>query len=104
MQFHKPQRQPIAAVSPFVMHVTGKAMHQVDSEIAHFRPRALVPDKWKLGRIEFPAAILDPGDHVSLFRCYHRSTSVQSTVSTTALTVASSTRSASASSAATVLR
>ena len=38
------------------------------------------------------------------FRCYHRSTSVQSTVSTTALTVASSTRSASASSAATVLR
>ena len=41
---------------------------------------------------------------VSLFRCYHRSTSVQSTVSTTALTVASSTRSASASSAATVLR
>ena len=35
---------------------------------------------------------------------FHRSTSVQSTVSTTALTVASSTRSASASSAATVLR
>jgi len=37
MQFHKPQRQPIAAVSPFVMHVTRKAMHQVDSEIADFR-------------------------------------------------------------------
>ena len=41
---------------------------------------------------------------VSLFRCYHQSTNVQSTVSTTALTVASSTRSASASSAATALR
>ena len=37
MQFHKPQRQPIAAVSPSVTHVTGKAMHQVDSEIADFR-------------------------------------------------------------------
>ena len=36
--------------------------------------------------------------------CYHRSMSLQSTVSTTALTVASSTRSASASSAATALR
>ena len=67
MQFHKQQRLPKAAVSPFVMHATRKTS-------------------------------------VSLLRCYHRSTSVQSTVSTTALTVASSTRSASASSAATVLR
>ena len=73
MQFHKQQRQPKAAVSPFVMHATRK-----DERFAITAFRYL--------------------------RCYHRSTNVQSTVSTTALTVASSTRSASASSAATDLR
>jgi len=36
MQFHKPQRQPIAAVSPLVMHAISKATHQVDAEITDF--------------------------------------------------------------------
>jgi hypothetical protein len=43
MQFHKQQRQPKVAVSPFMpfmMHATRKAAHQVNTEIAHFRPRA----------------------------------------------------------------
>ena len=67
MQFHKPQRQPIAAVSPFVMHVTRKAMHQVDSEIADFRLLERLCHRWgrELGRIEFPAAILNAGDQRS---------------------------------------
>ena len=66
MQFHKPQRQPIAAVSPFVMHVTRKAMHQVDSEIADFRLLERLCHRWRreLGRIEFPAAILNAGDQL----------------------------------------
>ena len=63
MQFHKQQRQPKVAVSPFMMHATRKAAHQVNAEIAHFRPRAtLPPTEWELGRIEFPTAILNPGD------------------------------------------
>src|SRR6478672_6955657 len=67
MQFHKPQRQPIAVVSPFVMHVTGKAMHQVDSEIADFRLLERLCHRWgrELGRIKFPAAILNAGDQRS---------------------------------------
>src|SRR4029077_4748801 len=67
MQFHKPQRQPIAAVSPFVTHVTRKAMHQVDSEIADFRLLERLCHRWgrELGRIEFPAAILNAGDQRS---------------------------------------
>ena len=43
MQFRKPQRQPIAAVSPFVMHVTRKAMHQVDSESPIFASSRTLP-------------------------------------------------------------
>ena len=64
MQFHKQQRQPKAAVSPFMMHATRKAAHQVNAEIAHFRllERLCHRQGWELGRIEFPAAILNPGD------------------------------------------
>jgi hypothetical protein len=46
MQFHKPQRQPIAAVSPFVMHAIRKATHQVDAEIAYFRLLERLCHRW----------------------------------------------------------
>ena len=107
---YKQQRQPKVAVSPFMMQAARKA-HQVNAEIAHFRPRATFAlerlchrQGWNwVGSNSLPLSSIR-ATSVSLLRCYHRSTSVQSTVSTTALTVASSTRSASASSAATVLR
>src|SRR4029453_16865737 len=67
MQFYKPQRQAIAAVSPFVTHVTCKATHQVNSEIADFRLLERLCHRWgrELGRIEFRAAILNACDQRS---------------------------------------
>jgi hypothetical protein len=61
VRFRKPQRQPIAALSPFVMHATRKAAHQVDATIADFRllERLCHRSKRELGRIEFPARILN---------------------------------------------
>ena len=37
MRFGKAQRQPIAALLPFVMYTTRKAAHEVDATIADFR-------------------------------------------------------------------
>src|SRR5262249_42410178 len=34
---HKPQRQPISALTPLVMHTGRKAAHQVDAIVADFR-------------------------------------------------------------------
>jgi hypothetical protein len=61
VRFRKPQRQPIAALSPFVMHATRKAAHQVDATIADFRllERLCHRSERELGRIEFPTRILN---------------------------------------------
>src|SRR5258708_40161536 len=54
-------------VSAFVRQVTRKAWDQVDAELADFRRLERLCDRWgrELGRIEFPAAILNAGDQRS---------------------------------------
>src|SRR5262245_3820686 len=61
VRFRKPQRQQIATLSPFVMHATRKAAHQVDATIADFRllERLCHRSERELGRIESLARILN---------------------------------------------
>ncbi len=64
MRFHEPQYQPIAALSPLVMHAIRKTAHQVDAETADFSLLERPCQQWgrELGRIEFPAVILNARD------------------------------------------
>src|SRR5262245_2740962 len=64
LHLDEPHRQAIAAVAALVMHVAGKAAHQMDTEIADicFRERSWNGRLWKLGRIECASIILDPSN------------------------------------------
>jgi hypothetical protein len=76
MRSRKLQGQPVAALSPLVMHATCKAAHQVDAIIADVcvLERLGHRQRRELRRIEFAAGILNARDQrcaIALqFDCY----------------------------------